>query len=693
MLKTPTKYFTLFFLAFFSILETQKIMAMISDCNINTSAYAMSGKWILVSLPPEIACQILSYLSYNDRNKVLTSLNKVTRRYFKDIMKIPEGRTMIEKLMQNIFVSIAPGTQRCMGLTENGEIFVWGANYYGQLGLGDQNPRAVPTLLRSLPSSAHIISIVSGASHCLALTTTGEVYTWGDNGYAQLGLGSYEEPQYPGRIQFPTSSLIDFIAAGGEQSFAIDREGRLYAWGSNEFGQLGLEYTDHWELPTEVSVTPNVQFKFVISTKQHGFQCHRSFAIDREGRLYAWGSNKYGQLGLGDRENRFSPTELSFFKTKKVKQIEVGNYHNLALTEDGELYAWGGNYWGELGLGDRQEREEPTLVNTFPVGTCIVKISTGIVSNLALSEDGTVYSWGANDHGQLGLGDKTERDVPTPIETLQNTIPITTISTGDGSSFAIDKNGRLYAWGNNICSQLGLGDEEGKLIPTQLRNKYVQGLLNSDDENERDEPKDEQNDEKSDDSGGDGNAHRRPYEASNQDEQTLKKKKTKKNGMKYSKEEKLKNQYTIILSKKSKRKKKEIQKVLSNDENNYTLLDFIKFYLILMGWDKEERESYLSGVEGESQEKLEEILNKLSHPSGIKDVFEDKDHTPEERFEKDHRTLYGNPAEKFYDDKLERLDMLDAHSEFIDHETKLHDDAMRDLEKDFVMFSGHGFSP
>ena len=112
-----------------------------------------------------------------------------------------------------------------------------------------------------------------------------------------------------------------------------------------------------------------------------------------------------------------------------------------------------------------------------------------------------------------------------------------------------------------------------------------------------------------------------------------------------------------------------------------------------MGWEKDKRDAYLSEIKEKSQEKLEEILNKLSHPSGIKDVFEDKDLTPEERFEKDHRTLYGNPAEESYDDKLERLDMLDAHSEFIDHDIKLHDDAMRDLEKDFVSFSGHRFLP
>jgi alpha-tubulin suppressor-like RCC1 family protein len=188
-----------------------------------------------------------------------------------------------------------------------------------------------------------------------------------------------------------------------------------------------------------------------------------SLVLTESGEDYAWGDNDDGELGLGDMEARLTPTKVEGLP--KVKAIAAGDAHSLALTESGEVYAWGWNREGQLGLGemgDWKVRLTPTKVEGLPK---VKAIAAGGVHSLALTESGEVYVWGYNASGQLGLGDWEARLTPTKVEGLPK---VKAIAAGGGYSLALTESGEVYAWGNNAIGQLGLGDREERLTPTKV---------------------------------------------------------------------------------------------------------------------------------------------------------------------------------------------------------------------------------
>jgi alpha-tubulin suppressor-like RCC1 family protein len=146
-----------------------------------------------------------------------------------------------------------------------------------------------------------------------------------------------------------------------------------------------------------------------------------------------------------------------------IESISQGYSHNLLLTKDGQVYVWGWNTEGQLGLGDNGIRSSPTLITKFK-GKRIISISTGKYTSYALDSEGNVYSWGYNSFGNLGLGDIESVNIPTLIPSLKGKF-ISFLSCGP-HCFAIDDNENVYSWGNNSRSQLGLGDEENRHSPT-----------------------------------------------------------------------------------------------------------------------------------------------------------------------------------------------------------------------------------
>jgi alpha-tubulin suppressor-like RCC1 family protein len=184
---------------------------------------------------------------------------------------------------------------------------------------------------------------------------------------------------------------VKAIAAGGFHSLALTESGEVYAWGWNEYGQLGLGDTEDRLTPTKVEGLPRV--KAVAAGYDH------FLALTESGEVYACGDNVYGQLGLGDTENRLTPTKVEGLP--KVKAIAAGGIspvqsivvasHSLALTESGEVYAWGYNADGQLGLGDTEDRLTPTKVEGLPK---VKAVAAGYDHSLALTESGEVYAWG-----------------------------------------------------------------------------------------------------------------------------------------------------------------------------------------------------------------------------------------------------------------------------------------------------------
>jgi alpha-tubulin suppressor-like RCC1 family protein len=301
--------------------------------------------------------------------------------------------------LKNI-VAIAAGSSHSFALDSNGKVYATGYNSYGQLGFGDSGSgtdRSTFTEVSSLKGK-NIVAIAAGDSHSLALDSSGKVYTAGYNYYGQLGLDDTNS-----RSSFTeVSSLknIVAIAAGKYHSFAIDSNGKVYATGYNSYGQLGLSNTNSRSSFVEVSSLKNIVA--IAAGDSH------SFALDRDGKVYATGYNYYGQLGLSDNNDRSTFTEVTLLSGKQVTTIVAGPSHSFVIDDDGKAYATGYNSYGELGLDDRNNHNTFTEV-TLLSSKRVTAIAAGKYHSLAIDGNDKIYATGYNIYCELGFSDFKDR--------------------------------------------------------------------------------------------------------------------------------------------------------------------------------------------------------------------------------------------------------------------------------------------
>jgi alpha-tubulin suppressor-like RCC1 family protein len=284
---------------------------------------------------------------------------------------------------------VAVGNLHSLILTVLGQIYVCGSNYYGQLGLGNLTDHPALTLLPSQPEPIKMIS--SRHCHNLALTASGQVYVWGSNRYSQLGLGDTIDRRTPillspGLFRNDPFGRIKTVIAGDQYSLVLTTSDQLYAWGDNQSSQLGLEDTFDRPIPTSV-VSPQESIRMITAgnyssavltvsgqmylrgacCENHPEHClvptapfklfHQpimkmAIGIDHwlfltvSGQIHVWKNNAKEQINLSDT----------------FKMVTIGTHHSFALTVCGRLYVWGQNRKGELGLGDIIDRPTPTLL-------------------------------------------------------------------------------------------------------------------------------------------------------------------------------------------------------------------------------------------------------------------------------------------------------------------------------------------
>lgn len=339
------------------------------------------------------------------------------------------------------WTKIAAGGNRVIAIAQDGTLWSWGAGGGGNLGLGDQTLRLVPTQIGT-DNDWQTVSL--GA----AIKTDGTLWVWGSNDDGQLGLGDRDNRLVP--TQLGTDTNWQSIEIGhASHSLAVKTDGTLWAWGYGASGQLGNGTTLR-TTPTQVGNETN--WKSISTGSNH------SFAIKTDGTLWVWGRNANGELGIytsGDYQ--YSPAQKA---STWLYAAAGGDHYGLAVRFDGTLWAWGKNGLGQLGIGSNNAVYQPTQVGT---DTNWKKIAPGLYQTIGLKTDGTLWAWGYNNYGQLGLGSINGNYFsPTQIGTDNDW---TDVETGPYFGAALKATGEIYTWGRNDYGQLGTGNTTNRSTP------------------------------------------------------------------------------------------------------------------------------------------------------------------------------------------------------------------------------------
>ena len=343
---------------------------------------------------------------------------------------------------------VATGHSYSMTIDVDGNLLTCGRNDYGQLGDGTTTNKTIPVKIKP---DTKFIQIAAGKSNSLAIDEDGNLWTWGQNDYGQLGDGTTENKTSPIKIK-PDTKFIQ-ISAGSDFSVTIDSEGNLWTWGHNGNGQLG-DGTQIDRLKP-VQITSGTKFKQISVGGSH------SLAIDEDGNLWTWGSNSDGQLGVGTQSPKLIPVQIT--SSTKFTQISAGCYNNsFAIDEEGNLWACGRNYEGQLGDGTKINKISLVQITK---GIKFKQISAEVYRSFAIDSEGSLWAWGNNYSGELGDGTKIDRLKPVRI---MKGIKFKKISAKFHHRLAIDEEGNLWAWGEGRVGELMDGTVESKTIPTKV---------------------------------------------------------------------------------------------------------------------------------------------------------------------------------------------------------------------------------
>jgi len=341
---------------------------------------------------------------------------------------------------------IEAGDGFALALAEDGSVWAWGSNE-GTFGNGSYYDSYYPTKIRTLPA---IADIAAGPDYALAIEAGGyAMWAWGDNSSGQLGIGTTGgERPFPVKVDLTSIGPAKEVEAGEYYSLLLTEDGDVYAWGANASGELGTGHTGGWSVPSPAPVrmadtTPLANVKDIEAGNDF------FLALTNDGKVYAWGLNYSGQIGIGSSSTYYvtTPTEILNGATGVFSNWEA--YHAFATVGDA-VYGWGNNNVNQLGLNSGYH--DVTVPTPIPSLTSAKHISMGELHSIAVDGAGSVWGTGENNDGVL----LTKQDT-TAFELLLSGEDAVSVATTDESVYMLREDGAVAVWGLNDLGQLGLG--------------------------------------------------------------------------------------------------------------------------------------------------------------------------------------------------------------------------------------------
>ena len=310
------------------------------------------------------------------------------------------------------------------------------------------------------------------ATHWAAIDKSNNMYMWGSQAGGALGnnkdlSGFPNEKSFPQRVQLP--GTWTYIDTDAQLNAGIKDDGSLWVWGNNNRGVLGQNQSaaNYKSSPTQIPGTwATVSCGAVADSAQ-------MLAVNTDGELFSWGMNKYGKLGLNQAGDYFnlpqtlkisSPMQIGSDTTwsKEEGSVGVGDDNAFAIKTDGTLWGWGGGEYGALGMnnhGYNAMRSSPVQLPGTGWARVMQQKGNGENSNYAIKTNGQMYAWGQNGNGQLGQNDRNARSAPTQIPGSWK--PAGTNGMGEDAMMCVKEDGTLWSWGGNVTGQLGINVSDG----------------------------------------------------------------------------------------------------------------------------------------------------------------------------------------------------------------------------------------
>jgi len=450
----------------------------------------------LLLLPPEIITLVLCRLDAHSLSRVAATCSELYRtpprpmtlveealreraaaRGHASPGRLPEGATSwaahlawLERRRDEAWAPVAAYTMSSFFVAEGGRLMSCGTEEAefarqftcldeatGLLGHGelDANDPVVttPTLLPSM-ARIRVSGISAGIGFNAAVSAAGTVYTWGVGNHGRLGHGNTEGSRVPKQVQALAGNPILSVSTGDHHCLAVTEQGEVFSWGWDTFGQCGHggSGTNH-VLPRRVEALAAIRTRSASAGESH------SLVVTEEGTLYSFGLSQLlghdnacdvGHVGEGR-----IPRVVDALRHVRIAAAAAGDDLSLAVTDDGTVFAWGWNQEGQLGLGRSSGVEAlPQKVEAL-VGRKVSAVATGPHSCCAVTASGELYTWGTGDTGRLGHGDDVNQPVPKLVEALQDAC-VVAVSAGLDHTLAVTRDGGVFGWGR--AGWLGLPD-------------------------------------------------------------------------------------------------------------------------------------------------------------------------------------------------------------------------------------------